>query len=87
MSTSADHIEHRTVVNHPALQAMQEHDLVTQDEIATHARVRINTVVSWVMRGQGFPTPAGWDDREPVWSWSEVEDWLRATGRQPSHAV
>jgi predicted DNA-binding transcriptional regulator AlpA len=34
-----------------------------------------------LVSGPGFPKPVGKLGRSPVWRWSSVERWARATGR------
>lgn len=56
-------------------------DLVSMSEIAERAGVAKITVRKWRERNLGFPEPLKTLTIGPVWEWTKVEKWLRATGR------
>ena len=56
-------------------------DLVGIVEIASRAKVTRDAIHKWRERHADFPTPEAVLSATPVWRWSSVEAWLRATGR------
>jgi hypothetical protein len=58
-------------------------DLVGSVEIAQRMGVKDHNVVNtWRRRHPDFPGPILTLRLGRIWSWSEVERWARATGRQ-----
>lgn len=58
-------------------------DLVGSVEIAQRMGVKDHNVVNtWRRRHADFPRPILTLRLGRIWSWSEVERWARATGRQ-----
>lgn len=56
--------------------------LVGYIEIAQRAGVQRHTVTSWRERHEDFPEPVEELRIGPVWSWPDVEEWLKSTGRE-----
>ncbi len=56
-------------------------DLVTPSEIAERAGVTAAAVSNWSARDVTFPSPVKDTSRCRIWLWSEVQLWLRVTGR------
>ena len=56
-------------------------DLVGVLDIAARAGVTSDAIHKWRDRHPDFPPPEATVSDRPVWQWSEVEAWLRATGR------
>ena len=56
-------------------------DLVGRREIAKRARIKVATVDTWRRRYDTFPAPLGEISHTPLWSWAEVEVWIRDTPR------
>lgn len=56
-------------------------DLVGATEIADRAQVRLDTVDKWRRRHDTFPEPVKELAAGPIWLWSEIREWLDATGR------
>jgi predicted DNA-binding transcriptional regulator AlpA len=55
--------------------------IVGSAEIAKRLGVRRETVLLWRRRHEDFPKPIAELEQALVWSWPDVEDWARATGR------
>lgn len=64
---------------------MTDTDLVGIVEIAQRASVTRDAVHKWRERYPDFPTPLADLAATPVWRWSTIETWLRATGRLVNH--
>jgi len=59
-------------------------DLVGAQEIADRLEVsRPQTVHMWHRRHGDFPAPVVELSMGYLWSWPDVEEWARATGRLP----
>ncbi|WP_449484543.1 N-6 DNA methylase [Streptomyces avidinii] len=58
-----------------------EHEEMTAAAIARLAGVGRAAVSNWRRRYPDFPQPVGGDERSPTFSRSEVEEWLKATGK------
>lgn len=56
-------------------------DPVGTVEIAARMGVSRKAVDQWRVRGLGFPVPAWTVGGRPAWSWPDVEEWARTTGR------
>lgn len=57
-------------------------DLVGATEIADRLDVgSVQTVHSWRRRDASFPEPVARLSQALVWSWPDVEQWARDTGR------
>ena len=55
--------------------------LVARGDIARMAGVRPDTVRVWVHRHVNFPAPVARTSGGSLWLRSDIERWLRATGR------
>jgi type I restriction-modification system DNA methylase subunit len=58
-----------------------EHDEVTAAAIARLAGVSRAAVANWRKRYPEFPKPVGGSEHSPTFSLTEVEEWLKATGK------
>ena len=61
--------------------AAEEHDEITAAAIARLAGVGRAAVSNWRKRYTGFPLPIGGSPASPTFSRSEVETWLKVTGK------
>lgn len=55
-------------------------DLVGPHEVAERLGVRVQTVHMWRARGR-LPEPGWTISGVPIWEWTTVEGWARASGR------
>jgi predicted nucleic acid-binding protein len=55
----------------------QRSDLVSVAEIAARAARPVNTIQSWRRRHPGFPEPVASLATGPVWTWPDVDRWIR----------
>ena len=55
-------------------------DLVDRRLIAERLGVKVETVDQWRIR-EVMPPPDFPDLHSPVWHWTTIEDWAKATGR------
>lgn len=62
-------------------------DLITYAGMADLAGVKLRTVYQWRKRGLLPDVSPASRNRRPVWSKTDVEKWLYATGRHPAQAV
>jgi predicted DNA-binding transcriptional regulator AlpA len=58
-------------------------DLVGVAEIANRLGLGTSVVHSWRRRHRDFPKPIVHLHMGLVWSWEDVEEWARSTGRVP----
>ncbi len=57
-------------------------DLVGAAEIAARLGLaQVQTVHNWRRRYEAFPAPIAHLRQALIWSWEEIEDWARTTGR------
>jgi hypothetical protein len=60
-------------------------DLVGTQEIADRLGLgHRQSVLSWVRRHPDFPEPFAQLGAVRIWSWTDVEEWARRTGRLPA---
>lgn len=58
-------------------------DLAGRQEIADRLGVTVAAVDTWRRRYPTFPTPLVVLSATPIWRWSAVASWARATPRRP----
>ena len=59
-------------------------DLVGTAEIAERLGIAyVETIHNWRRRYPDFPQPVAQLRQALIWSWPDVEEWARATGRLP----
>jgi predicted DNA-binding transcriptional regulator AlpA len=56
-------------------------NLVDAIEIAERLGLERTAVHNWRRRDTNFPQPVAQLRQTPVWDWTDVERWARATGR------
>lgn len=70
-----------------AKRTIETRDLVGCSEIATKAGVSKPAVINWANRYSDFPRPLATLGCGPIFLWSEVKQWLVATGRNKRKVV
>lgn len=60
---------------------VESSDLIGMNDIARRSGVGPSAVCNWSTRHEGFPEAVAIVGGRPVFLWSEVEGWLKETGR------